>query len=170
MYRMIKANEEIPEDALVIDIELFYNQSITAAKRTKKQNKNIFPTHDIIIKNVKDELKKYRFKILHTNHSDFPGSPSTYYDTEITAKNTKTKKIIFVRVSNHYPKPDQALKNKIERPEKAKRYLGKDEVVERVDWEPFEMVLQGKSYTSWDIVFREIKKRIKDYAELNILK
>lgn len=50
MIRIIKANEEIPEDALVIEIELFYNQSITTAKRTKKRNKNIFPNHNAIIK------------------------------------------------------------------------------------------------------------------------
>lgn len=169
MIRIIKANEEIPEDALVIEIELFYNQSITAAKRTKN-NKNVFPNHKVIIKAVEAELKKYGFNVLKTSHSTFPGSPSTYYDTEITAKSTKSQKIVFVRVSNHKVKPDQAIANEINRPELAKQYLNKDKVVEHVDWDEFDIRVEGKSYKTWDRAFNEIKKQIRDYAELNILK
>lgn len=116
--------------------------------------------------------------MIHTSHSTFPGSPSTYYDTEITAKSTKSKKIVFVRVSNHKVTDNQAQINDLERPGKAKAYLNKGldeddqikDVQKGVHWDEFKITLEGKSYTSWDIVFREIKKRIKDYAELNILK
>ena len=181
MYRIIKANEEIPEDALVIEIEFIYTEEvtyteeITADKRIKK-DKNIFPDHKIIIKNVKAELIKYGFKVFHINHSNSPGSPSTYYDTEIIAKDTKSKKVIFVRVSNHEVTDNQAQINKLERPKKAKAHLNEgldksnqiNDAQKYVHWDELDIRVEGKSYKTWDKAFNYIKTRIKEYAEMYI--
>lgn len=172
MIRMIKANEEIPEDALVIDIEFIYTEEIIAANYinySRKGNKSVFPNHKAVIDAVKPILTKNGFNIINNPyHTKDPTSASTYYDTIIKAKKSNTNKAVFIRVSDHFLSKEREDEKEPERKSKAQKYLGIDDAIKDKDYFYFPITVQGKRYNDWGKTLSRIKREIESYSKYDV--
>lgn len=172
MYKIIRANEEISEDALVIEIEFTYIEEITAANYinySRKGNKSVFPNHKAIIDAVKPILTKNGFNIIsEPYHTKNPTSASTYYDTMIKAKKSNSNKVVFIRISDHFLSKEREDEKEPERKSKAQKYLGINNVIRDKDYFYFPITIQGKRYTDWGKALSRIKQEIESYSKYDV--
>jgi len=159
---------------LEIEIDLFhYAESIDSAKRVRVKQRKLFPDPDKVIRDVEPLLIKYGFEIVETHKSNREGSSSTYYTTEIVAKSTSSKKLVFIRISDHILDPSNDISHENYLQRKTRSYYRLDDSDDknlRDLYDFYEITVNGKSYRDYGQALVKIRQDIKSYSDLNIKK